>query len=144
MMKPVRILLIEDNPADIFLLEKALKSRAIVYELEKFHDGETAIKGLAEKNRIAPDLILVDLNLPRRDGFEVLTAIRGHPSLSGVPLAILTSSEDGKDKHRIALLGGERYIHKPPILEEFVEQVGNAVVAMLRANPATKSTTSTT
>jgi CheY-like chemotaxis protein len=127
---------IEDNPADIFLLEKALKSRDMVYELETFHDGEAAIKGLAERNRSLPDLILIDLNLPRRDGFEVLTAIRGHPSLSGVPLAILTSSEDAKDKHRIALIGGERYIHKPPILEDFIEQVGSAIVALLQGDHA--------
>jgi CheY-like chemotaxis protein len=139
MMETLRVLVVEDNPADIFLLEKALKSRDIVYELDTFHDGEAAIKSLAEKNRILPDLILIDLNLPRRDGFAVLTVIRAHPSLSGVPLAILTSSEDAKDKHRIALIGAERYIHKPPILEEFIEQVGNAIVAILQGRPSTKS-----
>jgi two-component system, chemotaxis family, response regulator Rcp1 len=139
MAETLRVLVVEDNPADIFLLEKALKSREVAYELDIFHDGEAAIKNLAEKNRTLPDLILIDLNLPRRDGFEVLTAIRGHPSLSGIPVAILTSSEDAKDKHRIALIGGERYIHKPPILEEFIEQVGDAIIAMLKGHAATKS-----
>jgi len=141
--KTVRILVIEDNPADLFLLEKALESRNIPYELEILGDGEKAIKHLADKKLVLPNLILIDLNLPRRDGFEVLTMVRGQPALSGIPVAILTSSEDAKDKHRIALFGGERYIHKPPILEEFIEQVGSAISAMLSGQAATKSARST-
>jgi chemotaxis family two-component system response regulator Rcp1 len=128
----LRIVIVEDNPADIVLLEKALKSRNLNYELEHYPDGERAIASLGQKNRSPPDLILIDLNLPRHDGFGVLTAVRGNPSLVGVPVGVLTSSEDPKDKHRIALLGAEQYIHKARMLDDYLRHVGEAIISMLR------------
>lgn len=130
--KPIRILLVEDNSGDVYLLEKALKSRELSYELIHYADGEQAIRALQKEDCIVPDLIILDLNLPRREGFDVLQTIRGKPGMVGVPTAILTSSADVKDRHRIALTGGERYIHKPPELEDFLEQVGQAVEDLLR------------
>jgi len=132
--KPIHILLIEDNAGDVYLLEKALQSRNLNYKLTCFVDGEQAIRALQSDNHGAPDLIILDLNLPRRDGFDVLQTIRGKPSMVGVPVAILTSSDAAKDRHRVSLTGGERYIHKPPMLDDFLEQVGQALEGMLAKN----------
>jgi CheY-like chemotaxis protein len=131
--RPVRVLLVEDNPGDVYLLEKALKKRTIRYDLTLHTDGEQAIRHISGENCTVPDLILLDLNLPRRDGFDVLRTIRGKPALVGVPVGVFTSSEAERDKHRVALLGAERYIEKPANLEEFLEQVGQAVDDMLAA-----------
>jgi DNA-binding response OmpR family regulator len=84
-----------------------------------------------KKDCVVPDLIILDLNLPRREGFDVLQTIRSKPAMVGVPIAILTSSDATKDRHRISVTGGERYIHKPPMLEDFLEQVGQAIEELL-------------
>lgn len=128
---PVRIVLVEDNPADVLLVEKALEARGIDCELIRYEDGEQAIRALTEEDEGAPDLILLDLNLPRVEGFDVLKAIRGRPALVSVPVGILTSSETQADRHRVGLLGAERYIHKPHNLEEFLHTVGTAVEELL-------------
>jgi CheY-like chemotaxis protein len=126
-----RICLIEDNPGDIYLLEKALKRHHIAYELTCYADGEQAIRGFSQNDPIVPDLILLDLKLPRRDGFDVLRDIRSRPWLVGVRVGVLTSSDAEPDRHRVALQGVERYIHKPVGLEEFLDVVGQAVKEML-------------
>lgn len=129
------ILLVEDNPADVYLLEKTLRSRSLNYELTRYADGEQAILALEKEDCVIPDLIILDLNLPRRSGFEVLQTIRNKPSMVGVPVAILTSSVAEKDRHRVSLTGEERYIHKPPALDDFLEQVGRAIEELLAKNP---------
>jgi len=136
--RTARILLVEDNPGDVYLVEKALRTRRIDYDLMRYEDGEEAIRAVAEVNSQVPDLILLDLNLPKREGFEILQSIRGRPWLVGVPVAIFTSSEDGRDRHRVALMGAERYIHKPPTLDEFVDEVGRAIEEMLGATRETR------
>lgn len=130
-LKPIRILLVEDNPGDIYLLEKTLQHRHLKYELIRYSDGEQAIRGIQGEQSVLADLILLDLSLPRREGFDVLRAIRSTPRFVGVPVGILTSSDDPKDRHRVELIGAERYIHKPLMLEEFLEQVGQAVEELL-------------
>lgn len=129
--KTVRILLVEDNPGDVGLLEKTLERRLIPYEITRYEDGEQALRALSTQNCFVPDLILLDLNLPRRDGFDVLREVRRRPSLVGVPVGILTSSEAVTDRHRVALIGAERYIHKSPFLDQFQEEVGNAIEELL-------------
>jgi two-component system, chemotaxis family, response regulator Rcp1 len=137
---PVRIMVVEDNDGDVFLLEKALEDLHFPYEIIRHEDGEQAIHALSQHGIATPDLILVDLNLPRREGYEVIRAIRGVPSLVGVPIGVLTSSNAAKDRHRASLIGIERYIHKPPTLEEFLVQVGKAVEELLTLSPARPST----
>jgi chemotaxis family two-component system response regulator Rcp1 len=134
----VRIMLVEDNPDDVFWLEQALQSSHFLYELIKYEDGEEAMRALSADWAPAPDLILVDLNLPRRDGFDVLLAIRQNPQLVGVPVGVLTSSDARKDRHRTALIGVARYIPKPPALDEFIYEVGHAVVELLAFGPRRK------
>lgn len=130
--KPIRILVVEDNAGDVYLLEKALQNRQLRYELIRYIDGEQAIRALQQDDSVLPDLILVDLNLPRREGFDVLQTIRSKPAMVGVPVGVLTSSDAAKDRHRVALAGrGERYIHKPSMLDEFLDQVGQAIEEML-------------
>lgn len=129
--KIIRIVLVEDNAGDVYLLEKALKGRGLRYELIRYADGEQAIRALQNESSFIPDVVLLDLNLPRREGFDVLRTIRSRPAMVGVPVGILTSSDAEKDRHRAALLGGERYIHKPPMLEDFLNQVGQAIEDML-------------
>ena len=126
--KPIRIFMVEDDAGDVYLLEKTLQNRHLHYELIRYIDGEQAIRAPQQEDSVIPDLILVDLNLPRREGFDVLQTIRSKPSMVGVPVGVLTSSDAAKDRHRVALTGrGERYIHKPPMLEEFLDQVGQAI-----------------
>jgi len=128
-----RIFLVEDNPGDVYLLEKALQNHQIAYELTRYEDGEEAIRAFSKEDCPAPDLILLDLKLPRREGFDVLRAVRTKPVLVGVPVGILTSSDAAQDRHRVALIGAERYIHKPPTLAEFMDEVGKAIEEMLSA-----------
>jgi CheY-like chemotaxis protein len=128
----LKAILVEDNAGDVYLLEKTLQNRQLPYELIRYIDGGQAIRALEQDDSVIPDLILVDLNLPRREGFDVLQTIRSKPSMVGVPLGVLTSSDAAKDRHRVALSGrGDRYIHKPTMLDEFLVQVGQAIEEML-------------
>jgi chemotaxis family two-component system response regulator Rcp1 len=134
-----RIVVVEDNDADVFLLEKALEGLNFPCDIIRYEDGEHAVRALSQNGIAAPDLILVDLNLPRREGYDVIRAIRGVPSFVGVPIGVLTSSDAAKDRHRAALIGVERYIHKPPTLEEFIGQVGKAIEDLLTRIPVRPS-----
>jgi CheY-like chemotaxis protein len=132
-MKPVQIVLIEDNPGDVFLFEMALKENGIPYQLTRYDNGAEALLVLCAPeaaNALLPDAILLDLNTPRSDGFEVLIKLRQSPRLSRVPLAVLTSSQASSDRHR-ASLQNVRFIQKPAHLEEFLATVGMAVREML-------------
>jgi len=130
-LKAIRIFLVEDNPGDVYLLEKTLQNQKLSYELIRYADGEQAIRALQREDCLIPDLVILDLNLPRREGFDVLQTIRSKPAMVGVPVGILTSSAAEKDRHRIAVTGGEQYIHKPPVFKDFLEQVGNAIEELL-------------
>ncbi len=126
------IVLVEDNPADAYLLKLALEQNGIAFEMVQFQRGEDALLALsADNDAPVPDLILLDLNTPRIDGFEVLAGIRENPSLAGVPVAIFTSSSSPADKHRAALLGSTAYIPKPTQLAAFLRDVGGAVKELL-------------
>jgi chemotaxis family two-component system response regulator Rcp1 len=126
-----RIVLVEDNPGDVYLLEQSLQARHIAYELIRYEDGEQVVRAMSSDDFQAPDVILVDLNLPRIEGFDILKAVRQSPRLVGVPVGVFTSSNAAKDRHRTALLGADVYIHKPGTLEEFVDQVGRAIEELL-------------
>ncbi|MGH9663434.1 MAG: response regulator [Bryobacteraceae bacterium] len=130
-MSKTRIVVVEDNPGDVFLIRKALQEKGIEFELTCFDDGQEALKGLPESGQAVPDLILLDLNLPKVDGVDVLRAIRQMPRFADVPVAILTSSESPLDRHRTESLGASRYIKKSSTLEDFLSSVGGAVEEML-------------
>src|SRR6516164_9187586 len=113
-MKPAEIVLIEDNPADVLLVEIALREAGIGCSLTRFESGNEAIEalcGLPEQGGIQPNAILLDLNTPGSDGFEALVKLKQFPRLAQVPIAVLTSSRAPSDRNRAAILG-VRYIQK--------------------------------
>ena len=142
-MRSVHIVLIEDNPADVFLVEMALKESGITCELTKFRSGQEALTALCgpeqtQTNTLVPDAILLDLNTPKSDGFQILSTLKQAPRLAGVPMAVITSSQAASDKHRTSLQGA-RYIQKPSQLDEFLATVGQAVKDMIEEGRASKS-----
>lgn len=112
------ILLVEDNPADVYLLKEALRAHDVGFELEWLQDGEQAVLWMAE-GRI-PDLIVLDLNLPRVDGKEVLARLRNLPQFGRCPVVVMTSSDSPEDRAETTKLGADGYIKKPPTLDEFL------------------------
>ena len=134
-MKPVQIVLIEDNPADVLLVKMALEENGIAHSLTQFKNGADAVAALCapgDGDGLVPDAILLDLRMPRTDGFEVLVKLKQTPRLARVPIAILTSSRAQSDRQRAAIQGA-RYIEKPSQLKEFLGSVGQAVKEMLGA-----------
>jgi CheY-like chemotaxis protein len=135
-MRISQIVLIEDNPADVLLVKMALKENDVACEITIFKTGEEAVRALcpppgAQKNLLVPDAILLDLNTPKSDGFEVLGILKKTPRLANVPVAIITSSQAASDKARTYRIGAIRYIHKSAQLEDFLNKVGQAVKEML-------------
>lgn len=122
--KPIRILLVEDNPADVRLAMEALKECGISHSLSVVEDGVEAIAFLRRENGFAevarPELILLDLNLPRKDGREVLAEIKADEQLRSIPVVVLTTSEAESDIQRVYDLHANCYIPKPADLKQFV------------------------
>ena len=134
-MSGCQVVLVEDNPADVYLVRLALRENNLACEITTFVNGLEALKVLcplegAATNGFMPDAILLDLNTPKCDGFEVLIRLITTPRLAGVPIAILTSSQATSDRTRAIELGA-RYIQKHSQLEEFLATVGQAVREML-------------
>jgi chemotaxis family two-component system response regulator Rcp1 len=121
---------VEDNPADVYLIEEALRTHGVSYEIKWLRDGEQALTLLSQGGLNSPDLVLLDLNLPRVDGKEVLARIRQMPEFASTPVAIMTSSDSPQDRREMAQLGADCYIKKPPTLDEFLE-VGGVIKNLL-------------
>ena len=127
-LKPIQILLVEDNPGDVFLAKEALKESKMYSHLTVVHDGQAAMDYLTQKNHpdaVRPDLILLDLNLPRKTGYEVLEEIKNDSRLSRIPVVILTSSEEETDIVRTYSLHANAYITKPVDLNQFIKIVNS-------------------
>lgn len=126
-MKPIDILLVEDNPGDARLTREALAQSKVRNVLHHARDGEEALAFLRHQGRFAesptPDLVLLDLNLPRRDGREVLEDIKGDPKLMHIPVVILTSSQAEEDILRSYRLHANCFITKPVDLEQLTKVV---------------------
>ena len=113
----------EDNPADAGLVRRALEEHGVEGELTIFADGEKAIQFIQALDTLpaeCPDLVIIDLNLPRRPGREVLECIRNTERCRLVPVLILSSSNTQQDRADAARLGASGYIRKPSRLEEFL------------------------
>ena len=125
--KIVEILLVEDNPGDVDLIKIGLEDAKVLNKLHVVTDGIEAMKFLRREDIYSdapcPDLILLDLNLPRKSGREVLQEIKGHPKLQSIPVVILTSSEADEDICRAYELHANCYISKPVDFEQFVKVV---------------------
>jgi CheY-like chemotaxis protein len=130
-----QIVIVEDNAADVLLIRKALDEKGFSYILTRFEDGEEALHALCpdtgESSIDAPDVIVLDLNVPRCEGIDLLRQIRETPRLHDVPVAILTSSESPLDKRRAEDFGADRYILKPAELDAFFAEVGGEIKELL-------------
>jgi two-component system, chemotaxis family, response regulator Rcp1 len=125
--KVIDILLVEDNPADVRLTEEALKESKIRNRLFVAEDGVEAIRFLRREGDKAdmprPDLILLDLNLPRKDGREVLSEIKEDSDLRRIPVVVLTTSQDEQDILKSYNLHANCYVSKPVDLDQFLKVV---------------------
>lgn len=122
MPDPARLLLVEDNPADVFLMESALELSDVPVQLTVARDGLEALEQLQMAKDAAglPGLILLNLNMPRMDGFEVLASLRADPSLAHLPVVVFTTSHAPADVKRAYALQANSYVSKPDSLDEFL------------------------
>jgi len=124
---PIEVLLVEDDPGDVLMTQEAFADYKIANRLSVVTNGEDAIAYLRKQGRYAdvptPDLVLLDLNLPRRDGREVLRDIKGDPQLRRVPVVVLTTSEAEEDILASYDLHANAYVRKPVDFEQFVAAV---------------------
>jgi len=129
-MPEAEILLVEDNPDDVLLIQRAFRKLGAVNPLRVVSDGEQAVAYLGGDGPYAdrgvhplPSLMLLDLKLPRRSGFEVLEWLRGRPGLRRLPVVVLTSSRESQDVDRAADLGANSYLVKPVQFDALQEMV---------------------
>jgi len=126
-VRPIQILLVEDSPSDAQLTLAALKMAKVVNQVSHVEDGVEAMEFLRQEGKYAqsqrPDLILLDLNLPRKDGREVLEEMKGNPDFQLIPVVILTTSQAEQDIIRSYKYHANCYITKPVNFERFLEVV---------------------
>ena len=125
--QPIRVLLVEDNPGDVRLTIEAMREGRVLNSMNVAVDGEEAMAFLRKQppyeDAPRPDLILLDLNLPRKDGREVLAEIKADDSLRRIPVVILTTSRAEEDVLRSYNLHANCYITKPVDLDQFINVV---------------------
>jgi len=142
--EPARILLIEDNAADIYLFRKALLNAGLIFELTVIEDGGRAMDFVCGGREYAghpvPDIAIIDLNLPKNDGIQILEAIRAAERFAGMPVVVTSSSAAPSARLRAEHLLVARYITKPPDLDEFL-QIGSAVKEILLESKANRGRT---
>jgi chemotaxis family two-component system response regulator Rcp1 len=120
-----RILLIEDNESDVYLFKMALEEASLTFELTVLSDGAQALDFFRREGKYTenplPDLAIMDLNLPKSDGAEVLEAVRQSEEFAKLLVVITSSSSSPYDRTRVEQFGVERYIRKPTDLEAFLQ-----------------------
>ena len=123
----IEVLLAEDNPGDVRLTRDALRGSRLRMNLNVVGDGEEALAYLRRQGSYAkairPSLVLLDLNMPRKDGREVLAEMRGDPGLSCIPVVVFTSSEADEDIVRSYQLHANGYVSKPTYVEQYAKAV---------------------
>jgi two-component system, chemotaxis family, response regulator Rcp1 len=133
-LRKAHILVIEDNPADVVLLRFALESAGVDCALTVLDDGGEALEFIERKESVTgmevPDLVVLDLNLPKTDGIEILEAMRNTVAFADIPVAVLSSSSSPRERARMEGFRVARYMTKPPDLEEFM-QIGLIVRDLL-------------
>jgi len=126
--RPARVLLVEDNEADVRLTREALREAGENVRLSAVVDGEQALAFLRRQDGFAdaprPDLVLLDLNLPRKNGLEVLDELRADPSLASMPVIVLTSSAARSDVEAAYARGANAFVVKPLELDAFMDLIG--------------------
>ena len=126
-LRPIEILMVEDNPGDVRLTRAALRGCKVLNDVHVVEDGVAALDYLHQRPpyeaAVRPDLVLLDLNLPRMDGREVLAAIKSDPVLKIIPVVVLTTSEAEEDVLRAYHLAANCYVTKPVDLHQFTRIV---------------------
>jgi two-component system, chemotaxis family, response regulator Rcp1 len=134
------LLLVEDNGADVFLVEQALEFFQVPLRLEVAEDGEVACQYFEKADQDSsipcPRVLLLDLNLPKRSGADVLEQVRKSNRCRNVPVVVLTSSDSPEDRQRAASLGADRYFRKPTSYREFL-QIGAVLNEVLNETAST-------
>lgn len=125
--KPIKILLVEDNPGDVRLTQEALKDSKIHNTLEVVEDGREALAYLRKegiyKDATRPDLILLDLDMPNTTGREVLEVVKANPSLRSIPIVVLTVSKSDQDVLQSYDMQANAYVTKPIDLDQFIHVI---------------------
>jgi CheY-like chemotaxis protein len=137
--RQIEVLLVEDDPGDVLMTREAFEDYKVSNRLHVVNDGAEAMEFLRRKGEHAeaprPDLVLLDLNLPRMDGREVLQAIKSDPELASIPVVVLTTSEAEEDVLRSYSLHANAYVTKPVDFERFitvVRQIDEFFVTVVR------------
>ena len=129
--KPIEILLVEDNKGDVGLIEEVFEEAKIKNNIHVAEDGEEAMLYLRGKGKFSgsprPDIIILDLNLPKKDGREVLREIKEDENLKNIPVVVLTTSGAEKDILRAYDLHANAYVTKPLDFDQFINVVGSIV-----------------
>ena len=137
-LEQLSLLLVEDSPADVFLVREAMKEEGLSCQLEVADDGEEAIRILENVDagtQGAPSLLLVDLNVPRQSGTEVLQRLRRSPRYSKTPVVMMSTSDTAIERKRALDLGATEYFCKPASLAEFMK-LGQLLRRLLEQNGA--------
>jgi CheY-like chemotaxis protein len=138
---PFRIVLIEDAEPDVLLVREALENNHLNFELRVIEDGEKAVEYIEkfeqDGNDALPHLCLLDLNLPRKSGDQVLERLRQSAKLNEIPVVILTSSDSPRDKAKASQYHVTEYFRKPSRLEEFMK-LGKLVAQLLNGSKPTE------
>jgi CheY-like chemotaxis protein len=139
---PIEVLLVEDDPGDVLMTQEAFEEHKVRNRLTVVHDGAEALSYLRREGRFAeavrPDLILLDLNLPRRDGREVLAEIKKDEDLGRIPVVVLTTSAADEDILRSYQLHANAYVTKPVDFERFIaviRQIDEFFVSVVKLPP---------
>jgi len=128
----MKILLIEDDPDDVELLQDALARHGVLYQMEVIKDGNAAIKYF-KTSEVYPEIIILDLNLPKVHGRDVIVEIKSGSLFQNIPLLILTTSSSKHDMEHSYKYGADKYLLKPVTLEQIKETV-EAIVALANRN----------
>jgi CheY-like chemotaxis protein len=124
---PVEILLVEDNPGDVLLMEEALREGKLYNNLYVARNGDEALDFLYKRGNFRdaarPDLIMLDLNLPKKDGREVLAEVKRDPDLKKIPIVIITTSKSEEDIDKTYSMHANAYVTKPVGVREFFKVV---------------------
>ncbi len=141
-VEPIDVLLVEDDPGDVVLIQEAFEHNKVQNRLAIVSDGVEAVAYLRREGEFAgaprPDLVLLDLNLPRKDGREVLAEIKADDGLAAIPVVVLTTSEAEEDILRSYKLHANAYVSKPVDFDRFIEvvrQIDEFFVSVVKLPP---------
>ena len=142
MGRPIEILLVEDNPGDVRLTKEALREAKVCNRIHTVSDGMQAMSFLNREHSYVdvpfPDLVLLDLNLPKKDGREVLASIKANPKIRHIPVVVLTTSKSEEDIIKSYELQASCYVTKPVDLDQFLEvvkSIGDFWLAVVKLPP---------